>query len=127
MIIKIDDIKLLEKFSNYIIMDDPFLNCYGYYVENKLVSFITFSIQYDRAELNYIWTDSNSRKKGYASKLLNFMFEKCYNLINITLEVNVNNKSAINLYRKYGFNIVGIRKRYYSNGDDAALMMKEMK
>ena len=127
MIIKIDDIEILKKFSQFIVLDDPFLECYGYYLENELVSFISFSIQYDRAELNYIWTDDKVRKKGYASKLLDYMVEKCLELTNITLEVDVNNKNAINLYKKYGFIDVGVRKKYYSNGNDALLMMKEMK
>lgn len=127
MIIKIDDIEILKKFSQFIVLDDPFLECYGYYLENELVSFISFSIQYDRAELNYIWTSDNFRNKGYASELLNFMVEKCLGLTNITLEVDVNNKNAINLYKKYGFIDVSTRKNYYSNGNDALLMMKEMK
>lgn len=127
MIIKIDDIEILKKFSQFIVLDDPFLECYGYYLENDLVSFISFSIQYDRAELNYIWTSDNFRNKGYASELLNFMVEKCLGLTNITLEVDVNNKNAINLYKKYGFIDVSTRKKYYSNGNDALLMMKEMK
>lgn len=127
MIIKINDIKQLEKFLNYVSMDDPFLDCYGYYIGEHLVSFIAFSILYDRAELNYIWTHDDYRKKGFASKMLDFMVEKCLSLTNITLEVDVDNVSAINLYHKYGFNDVSVRKNYYSNGNDALLMMKEMK
>ena len=40
-----------------------------------------------------------------------------------TLEVRVGNTVAQNLYRKYGFEVVGRRKRYYSdNGEDAYIM-----
>ncbi|MBR3153020.1 MAG: ribosomal protein S18-alanine N-acetyltransferase [Clostridia bacterium] len=41
----------------------------------------------------------------------------------ITLEVNENNIPAIKLYEKYGFEKVGIRKKYY--GDDNAILMKK--
>ena len=44
---------------------------------------------------------------------------------NITLEVRVSNKVAINLYKSCGFNVVATRKRYYENGEDAYLMLKE--
>ena len=40
----------------------------------------------------------------------------------LTLEVNVNNKIAINLYKKYNFKEVGTRKKYYKGLDDATIM-----
>lgn len=41
----------------------------------------------------------------------------------VTLEARVSNDPAIALYRKYGFNEVGLRRRYYSdNGEDAVIM-----
>lgn len=41
----------------------------------------------------------------------------------VTLEARVSNEPAIALYRKYGFNEVGLRRRYYSdNGEDAIIM-----
>ena len=44
----------------------------------------------------------------------------------ITLEVRVSNLSAQALYRKYGLEIAGVRKRYYSdNGEDAYIMWSE--
>ncbi|MBI3967776.1 MAG: ribosomal protein S18-alanine N-acetyltransferase [Chloroflexi bacterium] len=44
----------------------------------------------------------------------------------LTLEVRVTNYGAQNLYRKFGFTDQGIRKRYYSdNGEDALIMWSE--
>ena len=43
-------------------------------------------------------------------------------LSDITLEVNINNLPAINLYKKYQFKEVGLRKKYYNNEDNAILM-----
>lgn len=40
----------------------------------------------------------------------------------IWLEVHKNNVSAINLYEKQGFDIVGRRPRYYPDGGEAVLM-----
>nr|WP_290667066.1 ribosomal protein S18-alanine N-acetyltransferase [Ardenticatena sp.] len=40
----------------------------------------------------------------------------------VTLEVRLDNEAAQALYRKYGFEVVGQRKRYYRDGMDALLM-----
>ena len=45
----------------------------------------------------------------------------CYEL---TLEVRESNEKAINLYKKYGFNPVGMRKNYYEGTENAVLMTK---
>ena len=44
------------------------------------------------------------------------------NMKTITLEVNENNIPAINLYKKFNFEQVGLRKKYYNNADAAILM-----
>jgi ribosomal-protein-alanine N-acetyltransferase len=44
----------------------------------------------------------------------------------ITLEVRVSNTTAQALYRKYGLEVAGVRKRYYSdNGEDAYIMWSD--
>ena len=44
-----------------------------------------------------------------------------------TLEVRASNVRAINLYRRYGFRGIAIRKHYYSdNGEDALVMMADI-
>ncbi len=42
----------------------------------------------------------------------------------ITLEVRVSNETAQNLYKKFGFEIVDIIPGYYSDGEDAYLMVR---
>jgi ribosomal-protein-alanine N-acetyltransferase len=45
-----------------------------------------------------------------------------------TLEVRVSNVRAIGLYRRYGFKGIALRKRYYSdNGEDALVMLAELR
>ena len=45
---------------------------------------------------------------------------------NINLEVRVSNVKANCFISKFGFKNVAVRKRYYSNGEDAYLMIKEL-
>jgi ribosomal-protein-alanine N-acetyltransferase len=48
--------------------------------------------------------------------------------VGMTLEVRVGNHVAIHLYEKYGFTKLGIRRGYYQdNGEDAMVMWKELK
>jgi ribosomal-protein-alanine N-acetyltransferase len=67
-----------------------------------------------------------NRRQGIAEKLLGFTARKAIeeNLSYIILEVRESNDSAIKLYEKLGFKIVGRRKGYYQDtGEDANLMM----
>jgi len=48
------------------------------------------------------------------------------NALRVTLEVRVSNAGAQALYRKFGLDIAGLRRRYYSdNGEDAYIMWSE--
>lgn len=70
------------------------------------------------------------RKAGVASALLNEL-EKTAEAENaefITLEVRQSNEAAIRLYKKLGFSQSGLRKGFYQNPtEDAILMKKELK
>ena len=64
------------------------------------------------------------RRKGLASQMLGLLEAVCRkaDTYDIYLEVRVSNAPAIDLYRKFGFEIDGIRKRYYQDGEDAYTM-----
>lgn len=66
----------------------------------------------------------NKRNEGIGSALLKETIHISTKLKakTITLEVNKNNEPAIKLYKKYGFEQVGLRKKYYNNKEDAILM-----
>ena len=127
----INSINLMGKnmHDNYVFKLDEFSRCLVITMDNKLAGFITYSIIYDRAEIVDIYIDKEYRKQGFAKMLLSKVIDismdnKC---INITLEVNSNNTAAIGLYKKYGFELVSIRKAYYSDGSDGYLMKKDLR
>lgn len=67
------------------------------------------------------------RKQGIGSMLIKTMIKTAreLNIYLLTLEVRKSNIAAQGLYNKYGFDIIGERKRYYSdNGEDAWIMTK---
>lgn len=65
------------------------------------------------------------RKVGIGQSLLEELFTESARLgvDTITLEVRASNESAIQLYRKNGFEGVAVRKRYYQVGSEDALVM----
>jgi len=66
------------------------------------------------------------RRQGIAKALLNRFIEiaKEENLEFMTLEVRTSNAPAIALYKSFGFEQVGVRKKYYDNSEDALLLTK---
>lgn len=92
--------------------------------QNKIVGFVGILTIIDEVNIMNIVVRKTHRKLGIGSSLLEFIinFAKTRNVSSITLEVNENNLAAICLYEKYGFQKVGLRKKYYHNIDNAILM-----
>lgn len=68
------------------------------------------------------------RRKHLGSILVEQLIEttRCEGLKQYTLEVRVSNQAAISLYEKFGFREAGIRKGYYEdNNEDAMIMWTE--
>ena len=117
---------LYSKYKeNYSPIISEFTKKYSYTVDNENVGFIIFDIIYDRCEIIDVYTVEKFRNMGIASKLINEIIND-YEINNITLEVSVDNCTAIKLYEKLGFKSVALRKEYY-NGTDAFLMLKEVR
>lgn len=93
---------------------------------DKIVGFAGIWISPVDVEITNIVTKKTERKKGIGSLLLEKLIKmaKETGRNNISLEVNENNIAAESLYEKYGFKIVGIRKKYYHGKDNAIIMTK---
>ena len=84
----------------------------------------------DEAHITNIAVLKEYRGKKIGEALLKEMINTCKdNKINsMTLEVRVSNLVAQNLYKKFGFKFSGIRKEYYSdNKEDAIIMWNDLK
>jgi tRNA threonylcarbamoyl adenosine modification protein YeaZ/ribosomal-protein-alanine acetyltransferase len=68
---------------------------------------------------------SGQRRRGVAAALLDDLLTEAVrrSVRNLTLEVRVSNGAAQGLYRSRGFRLAGVRRRYYrDNGEDALVM-----
>lgn len=96
--------------------------------QNNVVGYAGIWQPIDEAHITNIVTKKDKRKNKIGTRMLEELIKISKNrkLKNITLEVNVNNIPAINLYKKYKFEEVGIRKKYYNNTEDAIIMTYEL-
>lgn len=107
--------------------NNPFNKYFILFQVNKIIGFLNIFEIYDKIEIVNINIKDEYQGKGYSKLLMDKLitYSKNHNIKNITLEVNSNNSIAINLYKKYEFKEVAIRKKYY-NGIDGILMERKM-
>ena len=93
---------------------------------DEVIAYGDIWYMFENCDLTNIAVKRQYRNKGYGSKLLKYLIKTARKkgCEFMHLEVDVLNDAAINLYKKYGFEIVRTRKGYYENGDDAYDMLK---
>jgi len=122
---KLDQRNFVDCLSYEFIYSDlennPFAYYFVYETNNRIVGYINCWVSDNTTILNFC-VDEEYRNKGIGKSLIEKVLEVSVGII--TLEVRVSNNNAINLYQKYGFEKALIRKGYYSDGEDAILMVR---
>jgi len=96
--------------------------------EQHIVGFAGFWIMADEAHITTIASRKAYRRHGIGELLLLSIIDRAAKLRAriVTLEVRASNIVAQSLYYKYGFNQVGLRRGYYmDNKEDAIIMSTE--
>lgn len=115
------DILFIEEL--YKDLDNNPFGKYLLFVENnEIIGYLYYSDIYDRIEINQIEVKNIHRQSGKATSLMHELIDNTNK--SITLEVNKNNIPALNLYKKFEFKEVAIRRGYY-NGIDGILMERK--
>jgi ribosomal-protein-alanine N-acetyltransferase len=99
--------------------------CLAAEVENELVGYLICS-RYDTVwHVMNVAVDTDRRRRGIASALISALLERVGDDAQVTLEVRKSNTGAIVLYEQFGFRAAGVRRRYYAdNGEDAVIMWR---
>ena len=99
--------------------------CYCALIGKELVAYIIGRVIAPEGEIYRIATKVGYRRRNIAYRLLDYATkcEKGHGLETLFLEVRSQNIPARNLYHSYGFKEVALRKNYYSNPNDDAVVM----
>ena len=97
-------------------------------ISGRMVGYAGLWSIVDEGHITNVAVHPDFRRKGIGealiSVLLNHTLEK--GILSHTLEVRASNDPAISLYLKFGFEPAGLRKNYYEdNGEDAIIMWRK--
>ena len=94
-----------------------------YLISGKVVGYIFGLLIMDEYHLTNIAIHPSYLRKNIATKLIKHIIQSLLSkkISVILLEVSSNNIAAIKYYQSIGFKSVGIREKYYRNGEDAIL------
>lgn len=107
------------------ILKESFSKIYVYEENNKVLGFLHITDLGENVDIINLVVHPEFRNKKIASALLDYMLSEAENKTKVwTLEVSTKNKIAINLYKKFGFEVVNIRNAYYEDAD-AYLMARK--
>ena len=105
--------------------------CYCRSLNGKTIGYLIAMLAEDTADILNIGIDTDFQRKGYGTALLNHLIEELRkrDIGEIFLEVRAGNKSAIQFYKRQGFEEISVRKNYYtknsknqSQGEDGIIM-----
>ena len=90
--------------------------CYCLSLKGKTVGYLIAMLTLDSADILNIGIDPDFKRQGHGTALLNHLIEelKKRDIGEILLEVRAGNKSAIQFYKRQGFEEISVRKNYYT-------------
>lgn len=95
-------------------------------IDNITVGYIAANLLYDHIDILSVLVDNEYKRNNIASTLLSYVinYAKEININEILLEVRTSNIPAQKLYEKFGFNKISVRKQYYSDNLEDAIIYK---
>lgn len=134
-----DDLPTVHRLETTIFKDPWTYSNFQSEIENSTFSYPCVMLA-DQSVIGYavVWYYSteihisnfaihpNYRKKGLGERLLSHILQKFKTYETAYLEVRRSNYAAIRLYTKYDFKTLYTRSAYYSDGEDALVMVKHL-
>jgi len=114
-----------ERSFRFELTSNPASRCWVYELDGRIIGMIVAWLLVDEAHIATIATHPDHRRRGIARNLLTYALRYMSREGAVTsfLEVRENNMPAQDMYREFGYETVGLRKKYYKDtGEDAILM-----
>lgn len=91
----------------------------------RILAFANYWLVADEVHILNIATHPEARRQGHGARLLRHIVKqaKTASFKGIDLEVRRSNLAAQALYARHGFEVVGMRPRYYEDNDEDAILM----
>jgi ribosomal-protein-alanine N-acetyltransferase len=97
-------------------------------IEEELVGYMLYQFWGDEMELHSIAVKPEHQGRGIGTMLMDhmLMLASSMGITKVYLLVRPSNMPAKTLYKKYGFEVIGVRRHYYhDNGENALVMCRE--
>lgn len=107
--------EVINKRSHYLVID----------LDGEIVGYAGLWKIFDEGHINNIAIKKCHRNKGLGRLLMEALIaqSKTHGMMKFTLEVRVSNNQAIKLYEGLGFKEEGIRKEFYNDPKENAIIM----
>ncbi len=92
-------------------------------LDRKITGYIGLCVAADEGYILNVAVLPGYRGRGFGEELVRYVCERFAELEFITLEVRPSNAPAVGLYTKLGFQKAGLRKNYYRNPVEDALLL----
>jgi len=93
----------------------------------KIVGYAVVWQVYEEFHIASLAIAPEQQGRGWGKYLLETLLKLADNADYALLEVRPSNTRAIRMYEQFGFTRLGVRKRYYQNGEDALVMRKMLR
>lgn len=114
-----------ERSFRFEVTDNPASRCWVAELDGKVIGMIVVWLLVDEAHVATIATDPDFRRQGVAKSLLAHALRHLIDegAQSSFLEVRESNIAAQEMYRKFGYEEAGRRRRYYRDNDEDAILM----
>jgi [ribosomal protein S18]-alanine N-acetyltransferase len=114
-----------ERSFRFEVADNPVARCWVGEVDGHLVGMVVGWMFVDEIHIATIATHPDYRRQGIGRKLLSHILRQALEegAESSFLEVRESNLAAQEMYRQFGYEPAGRRKRYYRDNDEDAILM----
>ncbi|HJR82261.1 MAG TPA: ribosomal protein S18-alanine N-acetyltransferase [Anaerolineales bacterium] len=114
-----------ERSFRFELTDNPASRCWVADLDGKVVGMIVVWLIVDEAHVATVATHPEYRRQGIGKRLLAHALRRIMEdgARSSFLEVRESNIAAQELYRKFGYEETGRRRRYYRDNDEDAILM----
>jgi len=114
-----------ERSFRFEVTENDCSRCWVAEADGRIVGMLVLWVIVDEAHIATIAVHPDYRRQGVGEHILRETLKsaKVEGVVRATLEVRAGNMAAREMYRKFGFEIVGTRPRYYKDNNEDAILL----